>query len=141
MGLLLHFLQCTLYLDAGAGGRAGLVRALRLRLRRILSLDTPDTFSLCRAAGVAAAPFLEEECTISHRRMILFFSTRKKITPKGGFLSRMSNGFIKKKEPSTTHSQCSFSLFCLLCTIFVFHLLELRRISPLSYGMFTWVTL
>lgn len=66
MGLLFHFLQRTLYLDAGAGGRAGLVRALHLRLCRSLSLDTSDTFSLCRAAGVAAASFLEEECTISH---------------------------------------------------------------------------
>lgn len=66
MGLLLHFLQGTLYLDAGAEGRAGLVRGLHLRLHHSLSLDTPDTFSLCRAAGVTAAPFLEEERTISH---------------------------------------------------------------------------
>lgn len=66
MGLLLHVLQHTLYLDAGADGRAGLVRALHLRLHHSLSLDTSHTFSLCRAAGVTAAPFLEEERTISH---------------------------------------------------------------------------
>lgn len=66
MGLLLHFLQRTLYLDAGADGRTGLVRVLHLCLRHSLSRDTSNPFSLCRAAGVAAAPFLEEEWPISH---------------------------------------------------------------------------
>lgn len=66
MRLLLHFLQRTLHLDARADGRAGLVRALQLRLRHSLSLDSSSTFSLCRAAGVTAAPFLEEKWTISH---------------------------------------------------------------------------
>lgn len=130
MGLLLNFLQCSLDLNAGADGRAGLVRALHLRLRHSLSLDTYDTFSLCRAAGVTAAPFLEEKRTVSHWREILFF-LKKKNMPEGSFLSRMSNKFIKTEAPSTTHSQCSFSLFYLLCHIFVFHVLELRCISLL----------
>lgn len=127
MGLLLHFLQCTLYLDAGADGRTELVRVLHLRLRNSLSLDTSNTFSLCRAAGVIAAPFLKEEWTILHWRASLLFLTKKK-TPGGGFLSRKWNRFIRKEVPSRTYWQCSFSLFYLLCHIFVF---ELRCISPL----------
>lgn len=61
-----------------------------------------------------------------------FFSFKKeKKNIWRGFLPRMSNSFIKKEAPSRIHSQCSFSLFYLLCHIFVFHLLVMRCISPL----------
>lgn len=50
-----------------------------------------------------------------HTEKRFFSFWQRKKTPEGGFLSSMSNRSIKKEAPSTTHSQCGFSLLCHIC--------------------------